>query len=339
VAHRPSCNGSEATDSSLLGGSLTASAAGVADMLLGPGGVAAANAAAAAANAAAVAACSAEGMQWAKGGWAVEFDITGFGSGVPEGDDEAMATARGITANFRTVHRAAEALGCVPEMLSSKDFAEHGPDERTVILYAAFLCSRLLECSRDDRAAHIIQCAWRQRKASTAGMARAHLAKWVAAASLVQRAARAWLLRRRVHEFVLQHRSAAEALQAAWRGWQVRQGLQRQRTACVNVQVRLPAASDSARQCVFHACIAAALAWPNTVRSSYVSCFTCCLAAAAQVARAGRSPCCCRDAHPGRLAGPCGAPPERLDAAPAAALPACLRVAGRQQVGWLRELV
>jgi hypothetical protein len=54
-------------------------------------------------------------------------------------------------------------------MLSSKDFAEHGPDERAVILYVAFLCSRLLECSKDDRAAHIIQTAWRQAKAKTAG--------------------------------------------------------------------------------------------------------------------------------------------------------------------------
>lgn len=61
-------------------------------------------------------------------------------------------------------------------MLSSKDFAEHGPDERAVILYVAFLCSRLLECSKDDRAAHIIQTAWRQAKAKTAGMDPAGLA-------------------------------------------------------------------------------------------------------------------------------------------------------------------
>lgn len=71
--------------------------------------------------------------------------------------------------NFRVVHRAAKALGGVPEMLSSKDFAEHGPDERAVILYVAFLCGRLLECSKDDRAAHILQRAWRQSRANTAG--------------------------------------------------------------------------------------------------------------------------------------------------------------------------
>jgi hypothetical protein len=54
-------------------------------------------------------------------------------------------------------------------MLSAKDFAEHGPDERAVILYVAFLCTRLLECSKDDRAAHIIQTAWRQAKSKSAG--------------------------------------------------------------------------------------------------------------------------------------------------------------------------
>jgi hypothetical protein len=77
-----------------------------------------------------------------------------------------------LAGNFRVVHRAAKALGGVPEMLSSKDFAEHGPDERAVILYVAFLCSRLLECSKDDRAAHIIQRAWRQSRANTAGASR-----------------------------------------------------------------------------------------------------------------------------------------------------------------------
>lgn len=146
--------------------SVCTSAAGVRDMLL------TSNAAAAAANAAAAAeAAAADGscgnMHWAKGGLAMEFDLSGCG--VPETEDEAMVTSRGVAANFRAVHRAAKALGGVPEMLSAKDFAEHGPDERAVILYVAFLCTRLLECSKDDRAAHIIQTAWRQAKSKSAG--------------------------------------------------------------------------------------------------------------------------------------------------------------------------
>jgi hypothetical protein len=84
-------------------------------------------------------------------------------------DPREAEDSKGIAANFKLVHRAAKALGSVPEMLSSRDFSEHGPDERAVILYVAFLCSRLLECSRDDRAAHIIQRAWRQYLGKTAG--------------------------------------------------------------------------------------------------------------------------------------------------------------------------
>ena len=78
------------------------SAAGVRDMLL------TSNAAAAAANAAAVAEAAAadgagSGMHWAKGGWAMEFDLSGCGA--PEGEDEALLTSRGVAGNFRAVHR------------------------------------------------------------------------------------------------------------------------------------------------------------------------------------------------------------------------------------------
>jgi hypothetical protein len=143
-------------------GSVCTSVAGVRDLLL------TSNAAAAAANAEAAAADSSSGnMQWAKGGVAMEFDLSGCAA--PETEDEAVVTSRGVAGNFRAVHRAAKALGGVPEMLSAKDFAEHGPDERAVILYVAFLCTRLLECSKDDRAAHIIQTAWRQAKSKSAG--------------------------------------------------------------------------------------------------------------------------------------------------------------------------
>lgn len=82
----------------------------------------------------------------------------------------ALEDSKGIAGNYKAVHRAAKALGAIPEMLTSKDHAEHGPDERAVILYVAFLCSRLLDCSKDDRAAHIIQRAWHQYKSKIAGM-------------------------------------------------------------------------------------------------------------------------------------------------------------------------
>lgn len=95
--------------------------------------------------------------------WRAEFDVNDFM------EDPALEDSRGIAGNYKAVHRAAKALGAVPEMLSSKDHAEHGPDERAVILYVAFLCSRLLDCSKDDRAAHVIQTAWRRHKSKLAG--------------------------------------------------------------------------------------------------------------------------------------------------------------------------
>lgn len=115
-AHRPSLCDSDADGaSSLQGSSLAASAAGVADMLLaGSSAAAAANAAAVAADAAA-AASAGEGAHWAKGGWAMEFDLSGVG-GADATEDEAVVTARGIAGNFRAVHRAAKALGGVPEV-------------------------------------------------------------------------------------------------------------------------------------------------------------------------------------------------------------------------------
>jgi hypothetical protein len=84
-------------------------------------------------------------------------------------DDAGEQHRRGVARNFAMVHRAARSLGGVPEMLSAGDFLEHGLDERAVILYVSFLCSRLLEVSREERAAHTIQEAWRNHKANSIG--------------------------------------------------------------------------------------------------------------------------------------------------------------------------
>jgi hypothetical protein len=146
----------------------------------------------------------------------------------------------GVARNFAAVHRAARALGGVPEMLSPGDWAEHGPDERAVMLYTGFLCSRLLDCSREDRAAHVLQSAWRAARARSAGGARTSLRAWVAAGAVVTRAARAWLFRRavaRMLEEVRRQKAAAVVLQAAWRGRAERARLTREREAAVCIQV------------------------------------------------------------------------------------------------------
>jgi len=68
-------------------------------------------------------------------------------------------------------------------------------------------------------------------------MLRAHLHKWVAAAIVVQRSLRAWLFRRRLQEWLHQHRAAAVLLQSAWRGSKARLQLQQERRACTVIQV------------------------------------------------------------------------------------------------------
>lgn len=68
-------------------------------------------------------------------------------------------------------------------------------------------------------------------------MARAHLNTWVAAATVIQRGFRAWLLRRRLEEVLQQHRAAATVLQSAWRGRYFRLQQQQRLQACVVLQV------------------------------------------------------------------------------------------------------
>ncbi|GBF95503.1 hypothetical protein Rsub_07853 [Raphidocelis subcapitata] len=170
------------------------------------------------------------------GGWCAMFDAGGCVR-----DAAAERHRAGVAANFAAVHRAARSLGGVPEMLSPSDWAEHGPDERAVMLYSAFLCNRLLECSREDRAAHIIQRAWRDACARKSGSARAHLEMWIAAAAVVTRAAKAWLFRRAVARMlagVAAQREAAVVLQAAWRGRAVRVEVARAVAAATVIQRR-----------------------------------------------------------------------------------------------------
>ena len=55
-------------------------------------------------------------------------------------------------------------------MLAAEECAgDRGPDEKAVVAYTAFLCARLLEVSREERAAHTVQRAWRLWRATKPG--------------------------------------------------------------------------------------------------------------------------------------------------------------------------
>jgi abnormal spindle-like microcephaly-associated protein len=165
---------------------------------------------------------------------------------------------------------AAGALGGVPGVVSGAEFAGgRAADARAVALWAALLAARLVEASAEERAATAIQRAWRARQALEPGTARAHLARWVAAARVVQRSARAWLLRRALRRLALEARAArvaaergarehaaAARLQAAWRGHVERAAARRARAAAAAARAERERASAVALQTAWRRCSA-----------------------------------------------------------------------------------
>jgi hypothetical protein len=181
-------------------------------------------------------------------------------------DDPSSSNPRRAAAverNFELLSSALASLGGVPQgMVSPED--DHGsgggsgdPDERAVALMLGFLSARLIEVSREERAARRVQHewrAWRARRglpvlpggqlsspappsllyrsaaattaaanntAPSAEVARTTLRRWISAATTVQRAYRAWSFRLAVEGMLADVRrqsGAAVALQSAWRG-------------------------------------------------------------------------------------------------------------------------
>lgn len=66
--------------------------------------------------------------------------------------------------NHRKLLAAAARLGAIPPLLNPTSFAAHcKPDEHATMMLLAYLGKRLLEVSREERAAHVVQCLWRSR--------------------------------------------------------------------------------------------------------------------------------------------------------------------------------
>ena len=86
------------------------------------------------------------------------------------GETARAAHIAGVRCNLRLVQAAAQALGDIPSILSAPNFLEQGPDERAVIIVVAFLCARVLEVSKEERAAQVIQQCYRERKAQQPGL-------------------------------------------------------------------------------------------------------------------------------------------------------------------------
>ena len=88
-------------------------------------------------------------------------------------DEAARQThIAGVKSNLHLAQAAALALGDVPPILSAPGFLEHGPDEKATVIFLSFLCARVLEVSKEDRAAQVIQHFFRQRKSHKPGQGR-----------------------------------------------------------------------------------------------------------------------------------------------------------------------
>lgn len=76
-----------------------------------------------------------------------------------------LHTAANLTAAAAALGR----LGGVPQgLLVNVDWQPEGPHPHAVLLLLAFAVPRLLEVSKEDRAATVLQRAWRKRHAALA---------------------------------------------------------------------------------------------------------------------------------------------------------------------------
>lgn len=151
-------------------------------------------------------------------------DITEWAPRLRDGVSPAEyeAALAGERKNFATVARVVTSLGCVPAVLPECD-TTNLPEERAMVVFVAYMSSRLLESSREERAAVTIGKVWRSavaemrvmrhkgaldtisrtfggivRHALAARRARALQRSLEEGAATVQRAFRCFVARRRV---------------------------------------------------------------------------------------------------------------------------------------------
>ncbi|XP_061235287.1 abnormal spindle-like microcephaly-associated protein isoform X1 [Neopsephotus bourkii] len=117
--------------------------------------------------------------------------------------------------NFQLINAAVSDLGGIPAMIHHSDMSNTIPDEKVVITYLSFLCSRLLELRKEIRAARLIQSAWRNyrlKKELKLSQERDR------AAQIIQKSVKSFFFRRRF----LRRVNAAVFIQKHWRGYLAR---------------------------------------------------------------------------------------------------------------------
>ncbi|XP_061859536.1 abnormal spindle-like microcephaly-associated protein [Colius striatus] len=132
------------------------------------------------------------------------FDPTGTGSALYK---ELLDNER---KNFQLINAAVSDLGGIPAMIYHSDMSNTIPDEKVVITYLSFLCSRLLDLRQETRAARLIQSAWRNYRLKRELKLSQERDR---AARIIQRSAVSFLSRRRN----LKKANAAILIQKHWR--------------------------------------------------------------------------------------------------------------------------
>ncbi|NWY98022.1 ASPM protein, partial [Loxia curvirostra] len=120
--------------------------------------------------------------------------------------------------NFQLINAAVSDLGGIPAMIHHADMSNTIPDEKVVITYLSFLCSRLLDLRQETRAARLIQAAWRKHRLKRELKLSQERDR---AARIIQKSAMNFLARRRI----LRRENAAIFIQKHWRGYLARMTL------------------------------------------------------------------------------------------------------------------
>ncbi|NWH75458.1 ASPM protein, partial [Piaya cayana] len=166
--------------------------------------------------------------------------------------------------NFQLINAAVSDLGGIPAMIHHSDMSNTIPDEKVVITYLSFLCSRLLDLRQETRAARLIQSAWRNyrlkrelklfqekdraartiQKSVRNFLSRRHILKKMNAAVFIQKHWRRYLARmiflnlKKTKLEEARSRSAT-VIQACWRRYSARKRYLQLRYYVIFVQARI----------------------------------------------------------------------------------------------------
>uniref|UniRef100_A0A8C6UT50 Abnormal spindle microtubule assembly n=1 Tax=Neogobius melanostomus TaxID=47308 RepID=A0A8C6UT50_9GOBI len=149
--------------------------------------------------------------------------------------------------NFRLVNRAVAFLGGVPAMINAADMSNTIPNEKVVMSYLSFLCTRLLDLRNETRAARVIQAAWRKYRLTKDLQL---YQERNAAALKIQSLVRRFLQRRRV----VRQSQAAAVIQKVWRGYVFRKEIKRRQEARLGLLRTKAATAIQVRHCSISQC-------------------------------------------------------------------------------------